>query len=106
MPYRKGDNWYNDHGERIYNPKAYFKAAGLELPDYLDNETVYTHEIATHYADKIILFNFPNSSLIDDFMKLKASKKHKKKISVIDCEDVESPNYFSISDKIDEIINT
>jgi len=30
MPYRKGDNWYNDHGERIYNPKAYFKAAGLE----------------------------------------------------------------------------
>ena len=30
MPYKKGDKWFNDKGERIFNPEAYFKAAGLD----------------------------------------------------------------------------
>jgi starch synthase len=83
-----------------------FDAAGLTLPDYLDNDVVNTHETAVHYADKVILFNFPNSSLVDDFMKLKAVEKHSNKISVIDWDDIESPNYFDLSDKIDEVLTS
>ena len=30
MPYKKDDNWFNDKGERIRHPEAYFKAAGLD----------------------------------------------------------------------------
>ena len=83
-----------------------FDVAGLKIPDYLDNDVVNSHEAAVHYADKVIVFNYPNSSMVDDFMKLKAVEKHSKKVSVIDWDDVESPNYFTMSDKIDEVLTS
>ena len=65
-----------------------------------------TAKLSSSYADKVIVFNYPNSSMVDDFMKLKAVEKHSKKVSVIDWDDMESPNYFTLSDKIDEVLTS
>ena len=83
-----------------------FEAAGLKLPDYLDSDVVNTHETAVHYADKVIIFNYPNSSLVDDFMKLKVVKKHIEKVSIIDWNDEASPDYFTIANKLDEVLTS
>jgi len=83
-----------------------FQLAGVDVPDYLDNDIINTHETAVHFSDKVIVFNYPNSSLSDDFMKLKAVEKHSKKINIIDWDDKDAPDYFSIADQIDEIITS
>ena len=73
---------------------------------YLDSDVVNTHETAVHYADKVIIFNYPNSSLVDDFMKLKVVKKHIEKVSIIDWNDEASPDYFTIANKLDEVLTS
>jgi len=83
-----------------------YNSIGLELPKYLDNDIVYSHDPAIHFADKVIVFNSPNSSLVKNIMKLKSVKKHKSKISVIDLDDIESPDYFTISDQLNEVITS
>ena len=36
MPYKKHNKWYNNYGELIRNPGAYFRACGED--NYEDNE--------------------------------------------------------------------
>jgi len=88
-----------------FNRKTY-DSIGLELPKYLDGDIVSSHDPAIHFADKVIIFNPPKSSLVKNIMKLKSAKKHKSKISVIDLDDMESPDYFTISDQLNEVITS
>ena len=44
--------------------------------------------------------------MVDDFMKLKAVEKHSNKVSVIDWNNIESPDYFTLSDKINEVLTS
>ena len=80
--------------------------ANLDVPSYLRDDIVNANDLAVHFSDKIILLNLPNSKLVKDFMKLKSVKKHKDKISIVDYDQLESPNYFTLSDKINEVINS
>lgn len=88
----------------IFNREAYNKA-GVTLPKEIKSKTVNAFEVAAYFADQIIAFDTPSESVTDELMKLDGIKKHEDKLTSIEWNDDEEPDYQTIADAMDGAIS-
>ena len=95
----------------IYSMDQYAKfsrksieAAGVKIPDKLKKSTINAYELSAYFCDHIIVFNTPKNDLASKLLKLKGVEKNKKKISIINWDDPETPNYSVIAKEMETVL--
>ena len=95
----------------IYSMDQYAKfsrksieAAGVKIPDKLKKSTINAYELSAYFCDHIIVFNTPKNDLAEKLLKLKGVEANKKKISVINWDDPETPNYSEIAKEMETVL--
>ena len=62
-------------------------------------------EVAAFETDFIVILDTPSNEISSDLLKLDSFKTNSNKISVLNIESEEKPNYNKISEEIDKIIS-
>ena len=95
----------------IYSMDQYAKfsrksieASGVKIPDKLKKSTINAYELSAYFCDHIIVFNTPKNDLASKLLKLKGVEKNKKKISIINWDDPETPNYSEIAKEMETVL--
>ena len=84
-----------------FNRKA-FELAGVKLPASVKNDDINIYELAAPFADLIITIDTPESNTYDDLLKIKGISSLKNNIIKASIEDLDNPDYDSISNIINE----
>ena len=84
-----------------FNRKA-FELAGVKLPASVKKDDINIYELAAPFADLIITIDTPESNTYDDFLKIKGISSLKNNIIKASIEDLDNPDYSSISNIINE----
>ena len=84
-----------------FNRKA-FELAGVKLPTSVKNDDINIYELAAPFVDLIITIDTPESNTYDDFLKIKGISSLKNNIIKASIEDLDNPDYGSISNIINE----
>lgn len=94
-------HWLDDY------PKfdsAVFKKANIDIPKGLKGKTINSYSVSAEYSDAIILLNQPGRNMTDELMKIEGLKKNKSKIHTIEIDYSENPDYASVTNKINEVL--
>jgi len=91
---------FNDYA--VMNRKD-VELAGIKVPKTSKGDAINLYEVAAHYADKIVVFDRPSDKISEKLLKLPGVQAHKKKITKIAIKDDESPDYYTISDKLEQV---
>tara|TARA_B100001250_G_C19654272_1_gene724128 strand:+ start:195 stop:1022 length:828 start_codon:yes stop_codon:yes gene_type:complete len=70
----------------------------------LKGDLLNVYEVASFEVDSIIIMDSNSNKISKDLMKLKGLKANKDKVSVIEIENDEKPNFYKISEEINDII--
>ena len=84
-----------------FNRKA-FELAGVKLPASVKSDDINIYELAAPFADLIIAIDTPESKTYDDLLKIKGLSSLKNNIIKASIEDLDNPDYSSISNIINE----
>ncbi len=84
-----------------FNRSAYEKA-GVELPDSITGDDINAYEVAIEFADKVIIYNYPEQNNMKLLESLPAVKNNLDKCSVFDWTSREEPDYAAIASHMDE----
>lgn len=94
-------HWLDDYPK--FDRNIYDKV-NIELPKELKGKTINGYSVSAEYADAIILLNQPGRDMTKKLLKIDGLKKHESKIHAIDIDYSESPDYTSVSEKINEVL--
>ena len=78
----------------------------LEVPihESIKGDTLNIYDVASFDANHIIIIDKPGHIISDKLLKLTGISANKEKISVIEYNDDETPDYMKIADQMDQII--
>ncbi|NQV37466.1 MAG: glycogen/starch synthase [Candidatus Marinimicrobia bacterium] len=82
--------------------RSSYDKAGIVIPESIKGDTVNAYEVAAHFADKIVVYNYPGVDNMGKLEALPGIKDHIDKISQFEWNDVESPDYSAIASHLDE----
>lgn len=94
-------HWLDDYP--IFD-RDIFNKVNVELPKGLKGKTINSYSVSAEYADAIILLNQPGRDMTDELLKIDGLKKNKSKIHTIEINYSELPDYSSVSDQINEVL--
>ena len=78
--------------------------AEVPIDKSLKGDVLNVYEVASFEVDSIIIMDSNSNKISKDLMKLKGLKANKDKVSVLEIENDEKPNFYKISEQINEII--
>lgn len=84
--------------------KDAFSKVNIDLPKGLKGDAINAYSVSAEYSDAIILLNQPGRDMTDELLKIDGLKKNKSKIHTIEIDYTESPDYSTVSDKINEVL--
>jgi starch synthase len=87
----------------VFSRKAY-EAAGVKIPENIKGEAINTFEVSSHFSDHIIVFNTPGNNVANKLLKLNGVKENEKKLSIIDLDSTETPDYSAIANEMEIIL--
>jgi starch synthase len=87
----------------VFSRKAY-EAAGVKIPENIKGKSVNTFEVSSHFSDHIIVFNTPGNNVANKLLKLNGVKENEKKLSIIDLDSTETPDYSAIASEMEIIL--
>ena len=82
--------------------RSSYEKAGVKIPEIFTGDTVNAYEVAAHFADKIVIYNYPGVNNLGKLEALSGIKENSDKISLFEWNDVESPDYAAIASHMDE----
>ena len=77
--------------------------ANLDIHPSLKGDVLNIFEVAVFETDFIVILDTPSNQISSDLLKLDSFKTNSNKISVLNIENEEKPNYHKISEQIDKI---
>ena len=87
----------------VFSRKAY-EAAGVKVPDNIKGKSINTFEVSSHFSDHIIVFNTPGNNVANKLLKLNGVKANKKKLSIINLDSTQTPDYSAIANEMEIIL--
>ena len=79
----------------------------VEVPIHpsLSGDLLNVYEVAAFETDAIIIIDTSSKKISTDLLKLEGINTNKDKVSVLEIENEEKPNFFKISEDLDKIIS-
>ena len=87
----------------VFSRKAY-EAAGVKVPDNIKGKSINTFEVSSHFSDHIIVFNTPGNNVANKLLKLNGVKANKEKLTIIDLDSIESPDFSAIANEMEIVL--
>ena len=79
--------------------------ANIDIHPSLNGDFLNIFEVAAFETDFIVILDTSSNQISSDLLKLDSFKTNSNKISVLNIENEEKPNYHKISEEIDKIIS-
>ena len=78
--------------------------AEVPIHKSLKGDVLNVYDVASYEVDSIIILDTSSNLISKDLMELQGIKANKNKVSIINIENDEKPNFYKISEDIDKII--
>lgn len=82
--------------------RSAFEKAGVEIPENLTGDMVNAFEVAASFADKILVYNYPDDNNLAKLEALPGFKEQMEKVSVFEWNNVETPDYSAIAGHLEQ----
>ena len=87
----------------VFSRKAY-EVSGVKIPANIKGNSINTFEVSSYFSDHIIVFNSPGNNLADKLLKLNGVKANKEKLTIIDLDSIESPDFSAIANEMEIVL--
>ena len=95
----------HDHNEYSDISRKDLEVAEVPIHKSLKGNTLNIFDVGSFEADSIIILDKPSEKISEKLLKQPGISANKKKVSVINLSDDESPDYKDIADKMEQILN-
>ena len=95
----------HDNNEYSDISRKDLEVAEVPIHKSLKGNTLNVFDVGSFEADSIIILDKPSEKISEKLLKQPGISANKKKVSVINLSDDESPDYKDIADKMEQILN-
>ena len=95
----------HDNNEYSDISRKDLELADVPIHQSLKGNTLNIFDVGSFEADSIIILDKPSEKISEKLLKQPGISANKKKVSVINLSDDESPDYKDIADKMEQILN-
>ena len=95
----------HDNNEYSDISRKDLEVAEVPIHKSLKGDTLNIFDVGSFEADSIIILDKPSEKISEKLLKQPGISANKKKVSVINLSDDESPDYKDIADKMEQILN-
>ncbi len=95
----------HDNNEYSDISRKDLEVAEVPIHKSLKGDTLNVFDVGSFEADSIIILDKPSEKISEKLLKQPGISANKKKVSVINLSDDESPDYKDIADKMEQILN-
>ena len=95
----------HDNNEYSDISRKDLEVAEVPIHKSLKGNTLNIFDVGSYEADSIIILDKPSEKISEKLLKQPGISANKKKVSVINLSDDESPDYKDIADKMEQILN-
>ena len=95
----------HDNNEYSDISRKDLEVAEVPIHKSLKGSTLNVFDVGSFEADSIIILDKPSEKISEKLLKQPGISANKKKVSVINLSDDESPDYKDIADKMEQILN-
>ena len=95
----------HDNNEYSDISRKDLEVAEVPIHKSLKGNTLNVFDVGSFEADSIIILDRPSEKISEKLLKQPGISANKKKVSVINLSDDESPDYKDIADKMEQILN-
>tara|TARA_Y100001970_G_scaffold271430_1_gene366664 strand:- start:2924 stop:3757 length:834 start_codon:yes stop_codon:yes gene_type:complete len=95
----------HDLDEYSLADKSELLGFGIEVPSSLKGNKVNLYDVASYYADAILIIDKPGAKISSKLMKKAAFKDNKNKLTVFEQKGIENLDYNSVTNSLDQIIS-
>ena len=96
----------HDINEYAEIPRKDLELAEVPIDNSLKGKTLNIYDVGSFYSDAIIIMDKPSNCISKKLLKQPGISANKKKVSVINWSDNESPDYQNIADEMNDILKT
>tara|TARA_B100000287_G_C20664446_1_gene791290 strand:+ start:2150 stop:2983 length:834 start_codon:yes stop_codon:yes gene_type:complete len=78
---------------------------GIKIPTSLKGNKINLYDVASYFADAILIIDKPGAKISSKLLKKTAYKDNKNKLTIFEEKDIENINYSTVTESLDQIIN-